>query len=165
VPDKHGRWAEVPELAAAAPSTEASETVPARVAGHHILELPESGWGGALLGWAAGPTRLYRLRDDPARHTTVTTCHRNGTTTVTTAPRTVHDQHEIDRDIDEYLTAAGAAPRPSGYRWFIRLPAGHADGHAFFAAVNAATPLSTRTPAECRAALDDAIIQLYHGER
>jgi hypothetical protein len=162
VPDEHGRWAEVPELAVAAMSTEVSETVPARVAGHAVVELPESGWG-ALLGWAAGPTRLYRVRDDPARHTTVTTCHRDGTTTATTAPRTVHDQHEIDRDIDDYLTAAGAAPRPPGYRWFVRLPAGHADGAAFFAAVHAATPRSARTPAEYRAAFDDALVHLYHG--
>lgn len=161
MPDGHGRWAEVPELAAAALSTEVSETVPARVAGHDVVELPESGWG-ALLGWAAGPTRLYRVRDDPTRHTTVTTCHRAGTTTVTTAPRTVNDQHGIDRDIDDYLTAAGAAPRPPGYRWFVRLPADHADGDAFFAAVDAATPPSARTPAEYRAALDDAVVKLYH---
>jgi hypothetical protein len=90
-------------------------------AGH--VELPENGWG-ALVGWAAGVERLVRCPDRLDRHATrITTTSGTGTGTYERT-RTAAEQAEVDADINEYLAQAGAPPRPSGYRWFLHVPAG-----------------------------------------
>ncbi|MEU5949573.1 DUF5956 family protein [Micromonospora sp. NPDC049460] len=90
------------------------------------LELPQSGWG-ALVGWVAGLTRLVRCPDRPDQHvTTITTSSPTGTH-YQVRPRSAAEQADLDADIDAYLRDAGIPARPSGYRWFLRLPAGYGE--------------------------------------
>jgi hypothetical protein len=87
------------------------------------VELDASGFD-ALIGWVAGPGRLRRVPDDPARYAVQVTYEEPGSTRTWTEPRTAADQAGIEADIDAYLTDAGAPPRPGGYRWFLQPPAG-----------------------------------------
>ncbi|OZV72768.1 hypothetical protein CA850_31895 [Micromonospora echinospora] len=41
------------------------------------------------------------------------------------SPRSTEDQQIIDDYINEYLGDAGIPSRPTGWRWFLRLPSGY----------------------------------------
>ncbi|WP_434739377.1 DUF5956 family protein [Micromonospora sp. SH-82] len=104
---------------------ELSPEAPIEPAGEY-LELPESGWG-ALIGWTAGLARLVRCPDRPDRHITVVTTSGPAGDDHQARPRAAAEQTEIDADINAYLQDAGIPARLSGYRWFLRLPAGHGE--------------------------------------
>ncbi|WP_428962974.1 DUF5956 family protein [Micromonospora fluostatini] len=110
-----------------------SPTAPTGPAGEY-LELPESGWG-ALVGWTVGPARLVRCPDRPEDHTTVITTISPAGDDHQARPRTAAEQTDLDADINTYLHDAGLPARPPGYRWFLRLPAGH-DEDRFWNAVH-----------------------------
>jgi len=68
---------------------------------------------------------------------------------VTTHARTPQEQREVDADIGEYLAAAGAPPRPPGYRWYLRLPPGY-DPERFWDTLNAALAAAEPAPVHPR---------------
>jgi hypothetical protein len=53
-------------------------------------------------------------------------------------PFTAADRQIVDDDINAYLRDAGLPPRPSGYAWMIRVPAGQTSPEAFLADVDTA---------------------------
>ena len=111
-----GNWDDV-QVSPEAPLTAAGDRV----------ELPESGWG-ALVGWTAGLDRMVRCLDRLDRHMTVVTTTSPAGDDRQTRPRTAAEQADLDADINTYLRDAGIPARPSGYRWFLRLPPGYGEG-------------------------------------
>jgi hypothetical protein len=140
----HG-WSDVAEVADYEVPDGLTESAPGQIARFPYVELPESGWG-ALVGWVAGPHHLLRARDRLERHATVTTWRHSGRPTPAVSQRTRAEQDSVDRDINEYLNAAGVPARPPGYRWFIRLLPDFTDGDGFFSAVGASVLASGDDP-------------------
>ncbi|KXK58089.1 hypothetical protein AWW66_31880 [Micromonospora rosaria] len=88
--------------------------------GYH--ELTDNGLG-ALIGWLSGAGRLVRC-PDRLPYMTIEACTGPGGETRQTRPRTPDDQRVIDDSVNDYLHDAGVPARPTGYRWFLRLPMG-----------------------------------------
>jgi hypothetical protein len=101
------------------------------------VELAENGWG-ALMGWAAGAENLRRHPSSYAGRTVTGHTEHAGVRRHFVEPFTAADQEGVDDDIDAYLREAGLPPRPRGYRWFIRVPGGHAPPDSFLTEVDAA---------------------------
>lgn len=85
-------------------------------------ELTENGQG-ALIGWLSGAGRLVRC-PDRLPHMTIEVCTGPDGETRETRPRSSTDQQVIDDVVNEHLRDAGIPDRPTGYRWFLRLPEG-----------------------------------------
>lgn len=85
--------------------------------------LPENGRG-AVIGAAAGVTRLARRPAERAEHQTEVTTRSGRRVRRWTEPRSIDDQNEINDAANEYLVAAGLPARPAGFDWFIRKPTG-----------------------------------------
>lgn len=100
-------------------------------------ELPENGWG-ALIGWAAGKGNLRRNHSSDAGRTVTGYTERAGVREEFEEPFTAADRQIVDDDINKYLRDAGLPPRPPGYVWMIRVPAGHISPEAFLAGVDTA---------------------------
>jgi len=107
----------------------------AQGAGRRAVEATDNGIG-ALAVWYAGPAHAFRLRGiDASRRVTVVCTFADGRQQRTSQPYTEADQAEIDEDINAYLEEAGIAPRPPGFRWFIRVPAAIKDADSFYRCV------------------------------
>ncbi|MEV4481800.1 DUF5956 family protein [Micromonospora coxensis] len=83
-------------------------------------ELSESGWD-AMLGYLADPATLARYAERQEHQVEVTVSDSTGEHTFRT-PRTSEDQAIIDEAANSYLRDVGLPERPTGYRWFQRLP-------------------------------------------
>jgi hypothetical protein len=133
--------------------------------GGGLIELPESGWG-ALVGWLAGPAHLARRHDRIDQHATVVTIVDAAGERRSTHARTAAEQDEIDADIDGYLRDAGIPARPSGYRWFLRLPPGLREDQ-FWSGLNTALGESRPSPSHPRDtanAVREHLFQAYRME-
>jgi hypothetical protein len=140
--------------------TETPQTTTDEVAGW--IELPESGWG-ALVGWAAGGSRLRRVPDHPGAHATVVS---TGDGRSWTQPRSGAEQAGVDADIAGYLADAGVAARPAGYRWYLRPPTRATDPDEFWARVNDGVERlapGAAHPAELRPILELVLAEIYEG--
>ncbi|MFI6230108.1 DUF5956 family protein [Micromonospora echinospora] len=91
--------------------------------GDGYYELTENGWG-ALIGWLSGVDRMVRC-PDRLPHVVTEVCTDRSGTRERTLPRSTEDQQIIDDFINEYLGDAGLPSRPTGWRWFLRLPSGY----------------------------------------
>ncbi|WP_341720518.1 DUF5956 family protein [Micromonospora sp. FIMYZ51] len=83
-------------------------------------ELSESGWD-AMLGYLADPATLARCVETRHHQVEVTVIDSTGERTFF-VPRTADDQQIIDEGANSYLRDVGLPQRPTGYRWFQRLP-------------------------------------------
>ncbi|MET8063867.1 DUF5956 family protein [Micromonospora sp. NPDC005313] len=83
-------------------------------------ELSESGWD-AMLGYLASPATLARYGETRQHQVEVTVSDGSGERTLF-VPRTADDQAIIDEAANSYLRDVGLPERPTGYRWFQRLP-------------------------------------------
>ncbi|WP_415855213.1 DUF5956 family protein [Sinomonas sp. G460-2] len=78
----------------------------------------------AVIAWFAGPENVSRVPRSGEGETVRVTVSRRGGADVRYEPLTDRDRATIEDSIDEYLADAGIPPRPQGYRWFLRVPAG-----------------------------------------
>ncbi|MGC4771548.1 DUF5956 family protein [Micromonospora sp. DT44] len=85
-----------------------------------LWELSESGWD-AMLGYLADPATLARCVETRHHQVEVTVIDRTAKRTLF-VPRTADDQATIDEAANSYLRDVGLPQRPTGYRWFQRLP-------------------------------------------
>ena len=93
-------------------------------------EVPDNGFECAM-AFLAGPGRFGRRpTDDSLRHVTVVAEHPDGTEQRWEEPFTADDRASVDAAVDSYLGEWGIPPRPSGYDWFLAVPAGE-NGEAF----------------------------------
>ncbi len=98
-------------------------------------ELEESGWD-ALIGWCAGSGNLaYKDLNDAGRSVLVVTVH-DGHHAERREPFGLGDRNIVDEAVNSYLAEAEIPPRPSGYRWFIRIPPGYSSGPEFIARID-----------------------------
>ncbi|MCX4471412.1 hypothetical protein C5N14_28200 [Micromonospora sp. MW-13] len=141
-----GRWDDVP-------------LSPAPPIGDEYIELPESGWGG-LVGWCAGPARLIRVPDQVEAHITTVTRSSPAGDEQYSRPRTYDEQAIADADINDYLHACGAPARPTGYRWFLRLPAGYSEDRLWSDLIGG-LPSSAIHPADIAPRVDDIVRGIY----
>lgn len=120
-PEKgHVLWSTIRSIAE---PVETGKEVTITVEGVRYLELPDDGLG-ALVGWIAGPARLVRCVDRLDRHVTGIVTVRGHTEQLERRQRTVDEQFEIQRNVNDYLNSHGVPAQPDGFRWFIRLPNG-----------------------------------------
>ena len=131
------------------------------------VELPENGWG-ALIGWAAGNGNLGRHPASDAHRTITGTIEKAGVVRHFEEPFTAADRQGIDDDINAYLRDADLPPRPRGYVWMIRVPAGHRSPEAFLADVDSAIHRaagSVTSPERIRPIFDAVLRSFYAGDR
>ncbi|MEW2382689.1 DUF5956 family protein [Micromonospora sp. NPDC047707] len=83
-------------------------------------ELSESGWD-AMLGYLADPATLSLCPETRQHQVEVQVSDSTGDHTFF-VPRTADDQAIIDDAANSYLRDVGLPERPTGYRWFQRLP-------------------------------------------
>ncbi|MEU8054182.1 MULTISPECIES: DUF5956 family protein [Micromonospora] len=134
---------------------------PATTGGPEWFELPESTWG-ALIGWVAGTARMARVLDDLESHLTVVSTSGPAGDGWEVRPRTVEEQALVDDSINEYLQACGAPARPSGYRWFLRLPAGYNEAR-LWAEVGEGQSPSAIFPADVAPRVAEIVARMYGG--
>ncbi|MFG1950818.1 DUF5956 family protein [Micromonospora sp. NPDC048830] len=123
-------------------------------------ELSESGWD-AMLGYLADPSTLARYAESRQHQVEVTVSDSTGERTFRT-PRTSEDQAIIDEAANSYLHDLGLPERPTGYRWFQRLPDGLTVkdiDEAVYAAIKNLPP--DHHPAEAVPAIHAALVKLY----
>ncbi|MEH0975113.1 DUF5956 family protein [Micromonospora sp. CPCC 205546] len=123
-------------------------------------ELSESGWD-AMLGYLAAPATLARCRETRQHHVEVTVSDSTGEHTFH-PPRTANDQAIIDEAANSYLRDVGLPERPTGHRWFQRLPNGltvRDIDEAVYAAIMHLHP--GHHPAEAVPAIRTALARLY----
>lgn len=87
------------------------------------VELPETGYG-ALIAWCANRAHVIRRAapaPDPRRVTSVVKWA-DGREEHFVRGFDDSDVAAIDHEINDYLAAAGIPPRPSHYRWYLRVP-------------------------------------------
>ena len=131
-------------------------------------EAPETGYG-ALVVWCAGPAHTVRVpqRDLAAHHVVIETSDAAGAITRNERPRNQADQDEIDADLNDYLSDAGIAPRPAGYRWFITVPPTIDPPERLWQDLNkvlATLPATATHPRDTKRALQDALPALLRPE-
>ncbi|MFI2646112.1 DUF5956 family protein [Micromonospora fulviviridis] len=123
-------------------------------------ELSESGWD-AMLGYLADPATLARYAESREHQVEVTVSDSTGEHTFHT-PRTPEDQAIIDEAANSYLRDGGLPERPTGYRWFQRLPYDLAVkdiDEVVYAAIKELPP--DHHPAEAVPAIRAALMELY----
>ncbi|PPA57915.1 hypothetical protein BAW75_22475 [Micromonospora chalcea] len=74
-----------------------------------------------MLGYLADPATLARCVETRHHQVEVTVIDSTGERTFF-VPRTADDQQIIDEGANSYLRDVGLPQRPTGYRWFQRLP-------------------------------------------
>lgn len=123
-------------------------------------ELSESGWD-AMLGYLADPATLARYAETRQHQVEVKVIDSAGERTFF-VPRTADDQQIIDEAANSYLRDVGLPQRPTGYRWFQRLP-GDLTAKDIDEAVYAAIRDLPRNhhPAEAVPAIRAALKRLY----
>ncbi|GAA2217054.1 DUF5956 family protein [Micromonospora olivasterospora] len=85
-----------------------------------FCELSDSGWD-AMLGYLADAATLVRYPETRQHQVEVKLSDSTGERTFF-VPRTADDQAIIDEAANSYLRDVGLPERPTGYRWFQRLP-------------------------------------------
>ncbi|MGO4383373.1 DUF5956 family protein [Specibacter sp. RAF43] len=109
--------------------------------------LDENGWG-AMIGWAADADNLARRPVSDEGRTVMVIVERAGVPASSEESFSPADRVFVDDSIDEYLAQAGIPPRPRGWTWLIRVPAGYSSGQDFFDSIN--EELNTFEPAPVR---------------
>lgn len=74
-----------------------------------------------MLGYLAAPAALTRCAETRNHQVEVTVRDSIAESTFY-VPRTADDQEIIDESVNSFLRDLGLPQRPSGYRWFQRLP-------------------------------------------
>jgi hypothetical protein len=88
------------------------------------ITLDENTWN-AMLVWVAGPANACRTPAGDRHLFTSTVCSGSGSAAaVTTGTLSDDDLRTLDDDTDRVLAGAGIPPRPRGYDWHLRPPAG-----------------------------------------
>lgn len=153
----HRTWEDFP-LRAESPVVESErdrERV-VRIAGTRYLELPDNGWQ-LLFAWLAGPRRACRRVDRTPQPVRVV--HRGAG--LSFAPRTDADQRLVDEVVNDYLREAGVPPRPSGFTWYVELPARLGPRELHRAVEFQVRRANALRPAQVRHAVLAAIRDLY----
>ncbi|WP_326556535.1 DUF5956 family protein [Micromonospora sp. NBC_01796] len=133
------------------------------VDGERYRELSESGWD-ALMAWLVGISHLARYPERRTQHVDVTVTDRLGHVQDRhQVARTAADQAIIDTEANSYLRDAGIPERPSGYRWFQRLPDGHAleDVEGAVAQAFEVSPPLSMHPRHVAPVMRDALDRIY----
>jgi hypothetical protein len=127
-------------------------------------ELDDSGWF-AMVAWLAGPRDVARTADDRERTATVIVMQGSVETHRYTEPATAEDLAKLHEDIDSYLADAAIPPRPQGFRWFMRLPAGYVDGQRLQEDIGrrvySRLPIAAPLPADYVPLIREALGELY----
>jgi hypothetical protein len=126
-------------------------------------ELTDNGLG-ALIGWLSGAGRLVRC-PDRLPHMTIEVCTSPAGDTSATRPRSAEDQQVIDDGVNDYLRDAGIPDRPSGYRWFLRLPEGYSGEQVESAVIRAMgnLPADHVRPAQFAPRIREVLQDVYAG--
>ncbi|WDZ91858.1 DUF5956 family protein [Nocardiopsis sp. HUAS JQ3] len=160
--DLSGRsWSEYPVLPL--PPHEADTGEHPELRGRRFVEVPESGWH-ALVAWAIGPEHAVRCPERRTPSPVHVTCESRGRRVQRWEERTRTDRAGVDRDIDDFLTEAGAPHQPCGYRWFAELPEGFRDGDHLFGSFSshlASVGSDERDPPRMRGAMRNLARRLY----
>lgn len=142
------------------------QSVPDHVPDAGWIELDENGWG-ALIGWVAGPGNLRRSPvDDSARTVAASKTGPDGAVIEFEEAFTAQDRVIVDESANCYLADAGAAERPGGFRWFIRLPEQFAGREEFLAAITRAVYARDPKPvhpSDVRSAMEQVMPSIYEG--
>ncbi len=87
--------------------------------------LGENGWF-TMLAWAAGPDNVRKTLHSDAGRTVRQTLVADGLETRSFEPFTEEDRAAVEESINSYIGTAGMPPRPPGFAWHLRVPAGWA---------------------------------------
>jgi hypothetical protein len=93
--------------------------------------MTENGFG-SVIAFIAGPGRFGRRpANDEGRTVRIIEERPDGSSVEYTRPFTSEDRDSIEESAGWYIADWGMPPRPAGFDWFVRLPAGETDAAAF----------------------------------